>query len=139
VKGRSAKGTDTGVLALSNGSYDGTFPVGFVDPRGAPTTALDISASGPWHLDVAPAALAPRLTTGLSGTRDAVLAYDGLAARFRVRHGGRMPFVLRTFGATDRRFATVGDSVDEPVDIPAGPLFVAVASPGVWSITADHG
>ena len=139
VKSRGAKGTDTGILAVASGEYDGTFPVGFVDARGAPTTALDIQASGPWHLDVAPASLAPRLNSGVSGTGDAVLAYDGPKARFRIRHAAKVPFVLRTFGATDLRFARVGDSVDTPVDIPAGPLFVAVTSSGVWSITADRG
>jgi len=139
VKSRSANGTDTGILAVANGQYDGTFPVGFVDARGAPTTALDIEASGPWHLDIAPAALAPRLNAGVSGSGDAVLAYDGPRARFRVRHAAKMPFVLRTFGATDLRFARVGESIDTPVDIPAGPLFVAVTSPGIWSITADKG
>src|SRR5262249_19665309 len=34
VKSRDADGTDTGILAVSSGQYDGTFPVGFVDPNG---------------------------------------------------------------------------------------------------------
>src|SRR5947208_12400935 len=82
VNRQVASGTDSGILAVSNGQYDGTFPVGFVDPRNAPTTALDIEANGPWHLDIAPAALAPRLTTGVSGSGDAVLAYNGPRRRF---------------------------------------------------------
>jgi hypothetical protein len=122
---------------LGNGQYDGTFPVGFVDTRGQPTTALDIQAEGPWHLDIAPAALAPRLTNGVSGSGDAVLTYSGPKARFRVRHTAKEPFVLRTFGASELQFARVGETVDSLVTLPKGPVFVAVTSPKTWSMTPE--
>jgi hypothetical protein len=136
VKSRTARGLDTAVLANARGAYEGTFPVplGFVDPKGMPTAALDVAADGPWHLDVAPANFAPALTTGFRGNGDAVLAYRGPAASFHVTYSGASSFLLRTYGRTDSVFAQVSGGSDDIVKLPAGPLFVAVTTVGGWTI-----
>jgi len=67
-----------------------------------------------------------------------VLAYEGPKARYRVRHTAKTPFVLRTFGASELRFARPGETVDATVDLPAGPVFVAVTSAKTWSIALDN-
>ena len=53
--------------ASSLGTYNGTVPVGFVDPADNPTTRLRVITSGAWQLDIASAALAPPLGSGREG------------------------------------------------------------------------
>jgi hypothetical protein len=134
VKSRTADGIDSAVLVASNGNYDATFPVGFVDPRCSPTAALDIVATGAWHLDIASAERAPHFTTGLRGIGDAVLAYCGPAIRAHIKHDTKSSFVLRTFGSAEMQFARGAELTDTTVEIPAGPLFIAVTTTGAWSI-----
>ena len=99
-----------------------------------PTAALHVEADGPWHLDVAPASVAPALTTGFGGNGDAVLAYRGPAASFHVTYSGASSFVLRTYGRADTTFARASGGADAIVKLPAGPLFVAVTTVGDWTI-----
>ncbi len=135
VNSRTADGVDTGVVANSLRTYEGTFPIGFVDPKNAPTAALHVVADGPWHLDIAPAALAPRLESGgVRGDGDAVLVYPGPKARFHVTHTGDSSFVLRTYGNANLTFARAAGGADGVVTFAAGPLFIAVTTVGVWSI-----
>jgi hypothetical protein len=136
VKSRAADGIDTAIVAVAHGVYEGTFPVGFVDQRGAPPTALNVQGDGPWHLDIASARLAPRLTRGIRGDGDAVLLYQGPKARFRVTHGAANAFVLRTYGSSNLTFTRGSGRVDGIVELGTGPLFVAVTTVGPWSIAA---
>jgi hypothetical protein len=136
VKSRAADGTDTAIVAIARGGYEGTFPVGFVDQRGAHTTALDVEGDGPWHLDIASASLAPRLTNGIRGDGDAVLLYQGPKARFRVTHAAAAAFLLRTYGRSNLTFTRGSGRVDGIVELGAGPLFIAVTTVGPWSIAA---
>jgi len=132
VKGRSSDADTT--LVTSRGAYDGTFPVGFVDTRGAPTSSLEIQAVGTWHLDIASATLAPHLNAGVRGSGDAVLYYNGPKARLRVTHDESTPLLIRTFGNSLQRFARGSERVDTTIDLPAGPLFIAVSALGGWSL-----
>ncbi len=135
VDSQPADGVDRIVLVASKGAYEGTFPVGFVDEKCAPTTALHVEAGGPWHLDIANASLAPRLEkTGIAGFGDAVLAYRGPKARFRVTHSGDSSFVLRTYGSSTLTFTRGRGAANGIVTLAAGPLFVAVTTVGDWSI-----
>jgi hypothetical protein len=134
VDSQPADGVDRVVLVASKGAYEGTFPVGFVEEKCAPTTALHVEADGPWHLDIANASLAPRLTTGFRGKGDAVLAYRGPKAPFHVSHSGKTSFVLRTYGAANTTFARSSGGADAIVQVAAGPLFLAVTTVGDWSI-----
>ena len=68
VNAIDAQGRHLAVLAHSLGSYDGTFPVGFVNQKGEPVAGLKVETTGPWHLDIAKPTLAPELTgSGVSG------------------------------------------------------------------------
>jgi hypothetical protein len=134
VKSRTADGIDSAVLVVSNGAYEGTFPVGFVDQRCSPTTALDVQAGGPWHLDIASADRAPHFTGGLRGVGDAVLAYCGAATQVHLTHEAKSPFVMRTFGSTAMQFTRGAELTDTTVELPAGPLFIVVTTTGTWSI-----
>lgn len=126
------------VIVTSNGAYEGTFPVGFVDTKGAPTLALLVQAEGPWHFDFASAAMAPRLPdAGVGGLGDAVLSYAGPKARYRVTHALNTPVVVSVFANT---LQTCGRArlVDSAITLPAGPLFVVVTAGGRWSIAPDN-
>src|SRR6201999_4093515 len=95
VSAVNAGGRDIAVLAPSLGPYDGSFPVGFVDPRENPTTALRVDTTGAWHLDITEPKFAPELTGGgVSGHGDAVLSYQGPATTAHVLYPGTSPFAI---------------------------------------------
>jgi hypothetical protein len=127
----------TRVVASSNGAYEGTFPIGFVETKNAPTAALMVQAQGPWHFDFASAQMAPRLPqTGVGGLGDAVLSYSGPKGRFRVTHALNTPIVLSVFANTLQTFGRA-QLVNSTVDLPAGPVFVVITAGGRWSIAPD--
>jgi hypothetical protein len=137
VRALDANGDDVSVLVNSLGNYEGTVPVGFVNATGLVTTQLHVSTTGPWHLDLAPPSLAPTLAPpGVSGTGDAVLAYQGAGVTAHVEIVERAPFEIETFsrGAVTilahRKGPFSGD-----VALPAGPAFVSVTTPGKWSMS----
>jgi hypothetical protein len=137
VTATDAAGHPLGTPAQSLGTYSGTFPVGFVDQAGVPTTALEIQTGDAWHLDIAHAVLAPALTgAGVSGHGDAVLSYAGPAVTAHVTASAATPFTIRTFerGATSVLAATIGP-YDARITLPEGPAFVSVTTTGDWSMS----
>ena len=138
VSSVNARGDHLSVLAESLGSYDGTFPVGFLDEPANPTAALRVVATGPWHLDIAEAKLAPKLTgSGVSGRGDAVLAYDtGPKVRAHVIYPGTGAFSISTYahGLVSMLERTVGP-YDGYVTLPAAPAFISVTAAGDWSMS----
>jgi hypothetical protein len=137
VNSVDARGEHIAVLAQSLGAYDGTFAVGFVDQRANPTVALRVLTTGPWHLDIADAKLAPPLSgAGITGHGDAVLAYTGPAVTAHVVAGGASPFVISTYtgGEYIEVVRTVGP-YDSRISLPAGPAFISVTAAGDWSMS----
>ena len=137
VKGVDGSGRDTTVLAASLGGYNGTFPVGFVDAKVPnPNVGLHVITTGPWHLDMAPARLAPPLGRGRSGTGDAVLSYVGPAATMQLVHDQRTRFVVGIYG--QENLTLLADQVGPyrgRAALPAGPVFIVVSTTGEWSIS----
>jgi hypothetical protein len=131
VAGVDAKGARTQTLVASKGAYDGTFPFGFDDA----SVAMQITASGAWHLDIGSATLAPRIAGGTSGTGDVVFSYTGPAQKVDVRHAGTSRFVLRVY-ANAAIVVLVDQSTGSTTQttLPAGPAFVWVSTTGPWSI-----
>ena len=109
-----ARGVALGVVAQSTGSYSGTFPIGFVDETGRPTTGLTVTTDDAWHLDISQARLAPPLTApGVAGHGDAVLAYRGPAVTAHVTASGTTPFTIHTY---DRGVAALVTNTHGPYD-----------------------
>ena len=137
VRSVDAQGDDIAVLAQSLGPYDGTFGVGFVDRRTDPTTGLRVDTTGPWHLDIADASLAPELTgAGVSGHGDAVLAYKGPETTAHVIYPGTSAFAISTYaGGTYSVLARAVGPYDRQITLPAGPAFVSVTAAGDWSMS----
>jgi hypothetical protein len=132
-----AAGLEIAVLARSVGSYDGTFPVGFVNQKANPVAGIRVVTTGAWHLDIGGAALAPPLTApGVSGVGDAVLGYTGPQVRAHVTYPGTSAFQVSVFanGAVRILVHTSGP-YDGRIQLPAGPTFISVTAEGNWSMT----
>jgi len=132
-----AAGNELAVVARSVGSYDGTFPVGFINQKANPVAGIRVVTTGPWHLDIGGAALAPPLSgRGVSGTGDAVLGYTGPKVTAHVNYPGTSELLISAFanGAVHILVHTVGP-YDGRIQIPAGPAFISVTAKGKWSMT----
>jgi len=135
VLGVDSRGQRTAVLASSLGYYDGTFPLGFVEAAGDPTTSLRIVTTGPWRIDIGPAGLAPRLGRGVQGVGDAVLSYAGSGATVHLTYRGRAKLLVNVYdhGRVIALVDTKGP-FDGPISLPAGPALIAVTTRGKWSM-----
>lgn len=132
-----AAGLELAVLARSVGSYDGTFPVGFVNQKASPATGIRVVTTGPWHLDIGDPALAPPLAgRGISGQGDAVLGYTGPQVTAHVTYPGTSALQVSAFanGAVKILVRTAGP-YDGRIELPAGPAFISVTATGNWSMT----
>lgn len=137
VSSVNAQGGHLAVLAQSLGSYDGTFPVGFVDESGNPATGLRVETTGPWHLDIGEPSLARELPAGgVSGRGDVVLSYRGPKVSAHVIYAGTSAFSISTFahGAVSMLVSTAGP-YDGRITLPAGPAFISVTAAGDWSMS----
>ena len=97
VSATGASANRTAVLAGSLGVYDGTFPVGFVDPANDPTVSLTIATRGPWQLDIGTAKLAQVLSGGVQGVGDNVLSYLGPAATAHFTYQGHSTLIVNMY------------------------------------------
>ena len=131
-----ARGRYLSIVAQSVGSYDGTFPVGFVDQHDAPTRSLNVATTGPWHLDIAPARFAPRLVPpGVGGHGDVVLSYTGPTVRALVNYPGTATFTLQTYaGGVVKVLSNAVGPYRRQIVLPAGPAFISVTAGGDWSM-----
>ncbi len=135
---RSVDDTGSALQVLATGfAYDGTFAVGFLDPRRQPTVGLRVSATGAWHLDIASARLAPHITGGLTGLGDAVFSYVGKSTTATVTHNGQSSFVISSYGADGlTTLVEASGPYQGRISLPNGPVFVSVTADGHWSITS---
>ncbi|MGO9875585.1 MAG: hypothetical protein ACLPVY_17515 [Acidimicrobiia bacterium] len=127
------------IAAQSLGSYDGTFPVGFVDQHNAPTGGLSVATTGRWHLDITEASFAPRLPRpGVSGLGDAVLSYTGPTVRALVTFAGTSTFTIETFANGVVNVLTdAAGPVRRLIVLPPGPAFISVTAAGNWSMKLE--
>ena len=140
MSGIDSFGQRTSVLASSRRAYDGTFAVGFVEVANNPTRRLLIVTRGPWQIDIGPAALATPLAGGKQGVGDTVLSYRGPAATAHLvyRDTSRLVVNLWENGGLVPLVDTKGP-YDGPISLLAGPLFIAVTTPGKWSMIIEKG
>jgi hypothetical protein len=125
----------TAVLAGSLGAYDGTFPVGFVDPANDPTVSLRIATRGPWRIDIGRAKLAHVLETGVAGVGDNVLSYLGPAATAHITYAGHSTLIVNMYeGGGPVTLVHMKGPYDGPISLLTGPAFIAVTTSGKWSM-----
>lgn len=134
IKGLDAANADTDLLVNTIGAYIGTTALDFDEAR---TASLQVTASGPWHIEVRNAAAAPQFAGTTSGHGDAVLVSTGPAGIATIANQGSSNFVVKTYAShssADLLVNEIGNySGRQPW--PSGPSFVVIQSDGNWSIT----
>ena len=136
INGLDTNNQSTGDLAVNTiGSYSGTTLLG-ISTFGSKDTSLQIQASGPWTINVAPISSAPS-TVPASGSGDAVFLYNGGASDWAFTNNGQGNFIVNQYAGSDFPGIDINEigaySGKDPVD--AGPSVVEVLSDGAWTIT----
>jgi hypothetical protein len=138
ISGLDSLAHRTAVLVSSLGSYDGTFPVGFIDRADNPTVSLRIVTRGPWQIDIGSALLAPPLGRGRAGVGDTVVSYRGPAATAHLTYRGRSTLIVNMYenGGLIPLVNTKGP-YDGPISLVTGPAFITVTTNGKWSMSIE--
>jgi hypothetical protein len=121
-----------GLLVNVIGNYSGTVLVP------ANTTNLQITADGPWTIDVKPTTAArPFDGKSVAGHGDDVVSYPGATGVAAITHVGQSNFVVSSYkqGSTspDLLVNVIGNYTGS-VPFP-GPALVTVSADGDWTIT----
>jgi hypothetical protein len=133
IKGLDASNGDTDLLVNTIGAYNGTTALDFDK---AVTKSLQITASGPWHLDISSPLSATHFTGSYSGKGDNVLIYDGSSGVATISHDGSSNFVIHTVnsGSADLLVNEIG-VYNGKQPWPSGPAFIEINADGNWTIT----
>lgn len=101
-------------------------------------TQLEISADGPWNIEIRPFSEAEELPDSSAG--DGVFIYDGASGVMAVTHDGQSNFVIRE--EADQVFSS-GLLINEigpyegSVPVQAGPSIFVVEADGTWTVNID--
>ena len=130
-----ANNQSTGDLLVNTiGAYKGTTAYG-ISSLGEPVK-MEISADGPWTIEIAPMGTAPVLALPTKGTGDAVFRYDGSAADWKAEHKGNANFViLQTDDFMPNLAVNEIGNYSGVIPMQAGPSIVTVQADGKWSIS----
>ena len=127
----------TGDLLVNTiGHYSGTTAWGLSTLGDG--TRLEITADGPWNIEVLPYSEAEELPE--NGAGDGVFIYDGDAGVLEATHDGQSNFVVRE--EADQLFSS-GLLVNEigpyegSIPVQAGPSIFVVEADGNWTVTID--
>jgi hypothetical protein len=108
-----------------------------LDWDGGESTAFQVSATGPWRIEVLPLSVMPTFPTSFKGDGDAVVSYAGSGSLVEITGNdhGRY-FDVRVFGAHGTEHLV---STSQPYtgshQIGGGPQFFEVQAVGSWTIT----
>ncbi len=137
VKGLDSGLQDTDLFVNTIGAFDGTVAVDFSNTQ---TAKLQVTASGPWHIDVKNAEDARTFTGATTGLGDDVLLYSGSGGVAAITNQGTENFVVeyysRVAGGSENHDLLVNEigSYNGQQPMAAGPGFVVVTSDGRWSV-----
>lgn len=127
----------TGDLLVNTiGNYAGTTAWGL--STFGDGTRLEITADGPWNIEVLPYSEAEELPDSSAG--DGVFIYDGAAGVLATTHDGQSNFVVRE--EADQLFSS-GLLINEigpyegTVPVQAGPSIFVVEADGNWTVSID--
>lgn len=120
------------LLVHATGGYTGTT---LLDPMaGDPTTALQITADGPWQLEIASVDELRSFDSSVAGAGDDVVRYTGATTSAAVGHrGGTRIAVWANTDGREPLVDRIGD-YDGAVSLP-GSSVLEIRSDGRWSIT----
>jgi von Willebrand factor type A domain len=108
-----------------------------LDWDGGESTGFEVSATGPWRIEVLPLSVIPTFTTSFKGHGDMVVSYTGSGSLVEITGNNHCRyFDVRTFGAHGTEHVV---STSEPYtgshQIGGGPQFLEVQAVGSWTIT----
>jgi hypothetical protein len=132
VEALDANNEQTALLVNEIGAYEGTVALDFEDTD---SSRLQITASGPWHIEVQDPRVAQRFDASVQGHGDNVLIYTGKTGIAAINHSGQSNFVVTQITRTDSELLVneIG-AYSGRVPWAAGTAFVIVQADGDWSI-----
>lgn len=122
------------LLVNTGGPYAGTTAFGLLSP-GLGTT-LEVTADGPWSLQIAPVSTAPALVP--SGTGDTVLLYEGAEQTMTVTHDGELLALWQAAEFPDLLLSEIGPYSGTTTFL-SGRSVVSVGADGAWTLTPGQG
>lgn len=126
----------TGDLLVNTiGTYSGDTAMGMHSWMGVGVT-LEVSASGPWEITIAPMSSAAEFPA--SGAGDGVYLYDGPAARLTVDYGGSGHFAVVEETSDAWSIGLLVNDIGPyqgTVPLSAGPSVVMITAEGAWELS----
>ena len=128
------------LLVNTIGAYSGITAYGLQGEASEPAVALQITADGPWTIEVGPMSFATELPA--SGMGDDVFLYNGDATTVALTHDGDGEFTVAEY--TDIQYSGGGVGINYPVNqagaytgtvpLTTGPSVIAVTANGNWTV-----
>lgn len=138
VKGYDATGSSTGLLVNTTDPYEGVRPLDFM--QGEFTSRLEISANGPWYIEVRPISSARVIQAPgtIEGIGDDVFRVSGRTDTATIRgNDASRHFAVIVYGDERRRLVV---NTTDPYDgrvIVGQAIMVEVDAEGPWAITFE--
>lgn len=136
VKSLDASLTIQDLLVNTIGNYQGTVLVD--ESVGYLTTALEITADGPWTVTLVHLSALPSFDAQTSGTGDAVLRYLGNAGVAAIQHTGQSNFAVKYYNddGGDLLVNEIG-AYSGSVAFRSPPALIEITAEGSWSIAVS--
>jgi len=134
IEALDAGNKTTGLLVNEIGNYRG---VTMFTADEAPVK-LKVTADGSWTVKIAPVSSAKTATSSNSGSGDAVLLYEGIAADWKFTHSGSSNFAVK-YLSTEGNDLLVNEIGKYSGIVPAaaGPAVVVINADGKWTMVAQ--
>jgi hypothetical protein len=116
------------------GNYSGSVLVNLTED--VTTTSLEITADGPWRVEIKPLAAARPFDAEITGTGDDVVSYVGDAQVVALSHQGDANFAIWFYGDEQELLVNEIAGYNATVPMSGGPAVLDVTANGPWSITA---
>lgn len=126
--------SQTDLLVNEIGNYAGTVAIDFQDSG---TAGLEITADGPWRIELKSLLLVRTESGAFTGTGDDVVFYDGPSGPVAVTHDGASNFALFFYGGNSGPSLMVNEigPYTGTVAVRDAPGFIVVTADGNWSVT----
>ena len=117
------------VVVLTTGPYEGVRPL---DWDGGNSTGFEVTATGPWSIEVLPLSAMATFDKSFKGEGDQVIHFtgDGLVARITPNDDGRI-YNVRTLNPNGRHRSVVNPQGR----IDTGPQFFHIQAAGSWTLS----
>jgi hypothetical protein len=119
------------VVVVTTDPYEGVWPL---DWEGGTSTGFEVTATGPWRIEVMPLSATPTFDKSFKGQGDLVIHFtgDGLFAEITPNDNGRI-FALRKLTPNGSYRSVLNPH--GPGQIDPGPQFLHVQATGTWTLS----